>query len=273
MYDDYLYKTEQYKGYTIKLYYDRDPMNPREFANLGRMVCWHRRYDLGDVDTRNMRPRDYLESLACEHGFDPDDEKYDIDRVWEEIREKYPDKDYDSVIRIAKEIAMDRYIEDRDEILDKHYVIFNLYMYEHGGVALSLCPFNDPWDSGQVGFIVVSREDIEKEFKIPQDRELTAEELDKIQNIIHTEVDIYETYLNGEVFAYVVEDPDGKIEDACGGYYTEEEALECAKEELDVMLAEKKYTDDWGIFFYEKKALERAEKEKNGPPFTPEYFI
>ena len=29
---------------------DSDPMNPRkEYSNLGTMVCWHRRYNLGDL--------------------------------------------------------------------------------------------------------------------------------------------------------------------------------------------------------------------------------
>ena len=40
---------EKYKGYTIKLYPDEDPFNPRgDGANLGVMVCFHKRYTLGD---------------------------------------------------------------------------------------------------------------------------------------------------------------------------------------------------------------------------------
>ncbi len=44
-----LEETIEYKGHKIKVYQDSDPLNPRkEFDNLGTMVCFHGRYDLGD---------------------------------------------------------------------------------------------------------------------------------------------------------------------------------------------------------------------------------
>lgn len=38
----------------LSIYYDTNPMNPREWDNLGTMVCWHRRYDLGDEQAQNI---------------------------------------------------------------------------------------------------------------------------------------------------------------------------------------------------------------------------
>lgn len=38
----------EYKGYTIKIVSDDDPESPREWDNLGTMVCFHNRYALGD---------------------------------------------------------------------------------------------------------------------------------------------------------------------------------------------------------------------------------
>ena len=38
----------KYKGYTIQVKQDDDPMNPREDDNLGKMACYHSRYNLGD---------------------------------------------------------------------------------------------------------------------------------------------------------------------------------------------------------------------------------
>jgi hypothetical protein len=32
----------------LRIYHDDDPMNPREWDNLGTMVCWHKRHNLGD---------------------------------------------------------------------------------------------------------------------------------------------------------------------------------------------------------------------------------
>jgi len=36
---------------TVKIYRDEDAESPREWDNLGTMVCWHRRYHLGDEIT------------------------------------------------------------------------------------------------------------------------------------------------------------------------------------------------------------------------------
>ena len=40
--------TEEYKGHTINIFQDADPISPREDDNLGAMICFHKRYDLGD---------------------------------------------------------------------------------------------------------------------------------------------------------------------------------------------------------------------------------
>jgi hypothetical protein len=41
-------ETFEVEGYTVKIYQDEDPMNPRENDNLCVMVCEHRNYELGD---------------------------------------------------------------------------------------------------------------------------------------------------------------------------------------------------------------------------------
>jgi hypothetical protein len=46
------------KKYELKIERDEDPMNPRtEWDNLGTMVCFHKRYDLGDKT--DYRSKDY----------------------------------------------------------------------------------------------------------------------------------------------------------------------------------------------------------------------
>lgn len=39
---------EDYKGYHICIDYEQDPENPRDWDHLGKMVCFHGRYTLGD---------------------------------------------------------------------------------------------------------------------------------------------------------------------------------------------------------------------------------
>jgi len=42
------YKTTQYKGLTLEIHQESDPINPRGEDNLGKMVCYHPQYTLGD---------------------------------------------------------------------------------------------------------------------------------------------------------------------------------------------------------------------------------
>lgn len=62
------HSTIKYKGYEIKILYDEDPLeSPREWDNLGTMVCFHRRYNLGDDhgfhDSEDVR--DFLRQYNC----------------------------------------------------------------------------------------------------------------------------------------------------------------------------------------------------------------
>lgn len=48
-------QTENYKDYTINIYIDNNPINPRENDNCGKMICFHKRYDLGDKHDYNSK--------------------------------------------------------------------------------------------------------------------------------------------------------------------------------------------------------------------------
>jgi len=39
---------ETRNGHTIKIYIDQDAENPRDWDNLGTLICGHSRYQLGD---------------------------------------------------------------------------------------------------------------------------------------------------------------------------------------------------------------------------------
>lgn len=54
-----------WKHKTIKIYQDDDPMNPREWDNLGTIVSWHRAYKF-DEDGRKEygEPNDFLLAVA-----------------------------------------------------------------------------------------------------------------------------------------------------------------------------------------------------------------
>lgn len=52
----------EHEGIPVRIVYDPHPQDPREWTQLGEMVCWHRRYNLGD------RQPDSQEFEALERG-------------------------------------------------------------------------------------------------------------------------------------------------------------------------------------------------------------
>lgn len=56
-------------GYTLKIIPDENPLNPRtDCDHLGIMLCWHRRYSLGDSHSYDT-PQDFAESAAAKDMF------------------------------------------------------------------------------------------------------------------------------------------------------------------------------------------------------------
>lgn len=50
--------------------------------------------------------------------------------------------------------------QDLQEVTEdnkNNYHIFSLYMYDHSGLAFSLTPFADKWDSGLLGYICITK--------------------------------------------------------------------------------------------------------------------
>lgn len=52
-------------GLTINIIQDDDPESPREWDNFGTMVCWHKRYDLGDKHNYKT-PQDFYEAVGVD---------------------------------------------------------------------------------------------------------------------------------------------------------------------------------------------------------------
>jgi hypothetical protein len=72
MQHEFEYESERFtvEGLTVKIIQDQDAENPRdnEFGNnLTKMVCWHRRYTLGDADHGYENPQNFQESDAYRH--------------------------------------------------------------------------------------------------------------------------------------------------------------------------------------------------------------
>jgi len=103
---------------------------------------------------------------------------------------------------------------------------FNLNKYEHSAVAYSISsgyPFNDRWDAGQVGYVLIKK----SAYRGSKRRAEIAESWCKAVT----------TWCNGWYYGYVIEDGDGEHLDSCWGFddaeYCEKEAIEIAKCEAE----------------------------------------
>jgi hypothetical protein len=100
-------------------------------------------------------------------------------------------------------------------------VILPLYMLDHSGLTISTSSFNDPWDSGRVGFIVASGKDIRENWNI---KSVTKKWTDKARELLLAEVEEYDQYLTGDVYGYRIfnikkNGKKGDEVDSSWGYY------------------------------------------------------
>lgn len=159
--------------YKLEIFDDLNPCSPREFDNLGTMVCFHRRYNLGDET--ELKSSDFSS--------------------WEEL-ENYLYKEEDALIAIP------------------------VFMYDHSGLWINTTGFSCPWDSGQVGYIYVSKEKVRREYSCKR----ISKKLKKmIREMLCSEVDLYNDYLSGNVYGFTLTDKENaeEIDSSCGFYGTD----------------------------------------------------
>jgi hypothetical protein len=155
-------------GASLQIGYDEVAENPREDCNLGRMVCFHHRYNLGD--------------------------KHD-----------YHSGDFSGFDALRKQIEKDNNVA----------LILPVYMYDHSGITINTTGFHCSWDSGQIGFIFATKEDVYNAFSY---KRITKRILKKVQDQLLVEIEVYDQYLRGDVYYYVLTTPDGETE-SCGGFH------------------------------------------------------
>ena len=98
----------------------------------------------------------------------------------------------------------------------KNDIVLPIYMYDHSGITINTTGFSCPWDSGQVGYIFITRKDAVKEWG----KKLCTKDVEKRAiAYLKCEVKTYDDYLTGNVYGYDIDDGDG---DSCWGYYPDE---------------------------------------------------
>ena len=215
--------------YTGRITQDEYAESPRDWDNLGTMVCFHRRYNLGDweitKDEFNNIVDVFVETLS---GMPDWDSASEYDDETETIR-------VDGV-----EISQENYISKQWDAIRKHHVILPIGLLDHSGLRIYEGSRNHSsdyggWDSEQVGWIYVSYEKMKKEFNVYS---ITDVEIEKAKEILRSEIKIYDQYLSGDVYDVIIEMKCEKCEqtvqvDSSGGYYGYEHAEEIMNEEVE----------------------------------------
>ena len=105
---------------------------------------------------------------------------------------------------------------DINSIPFKDVISLPLYLLDHSGLTMNTTGFTCPWDSGQVGWIVVDKKKVLSEYGWTN---LTKERIEKIKGYLRSEVETYDNLLTGSVYGFTVKDKDGEETDSCWGFY------------------------------------------------------
>lgn len=180
-------------------------ISPREVdEHIGTMVCFHPRYALGDrhdyMDKDDFLREMYLNTVGHdEQGM----------------------KRYERMVNIVSGRNMhgpkteERAIDDAMlKVISEKYIMMPLYLLDHSGLAMQTESFHDPWDSGQVGWIHVSKGDVLKEFGAEK---MTGAIRKKAEDLMRSEVEVYDSYLRGECYGFELY-KNGELADSCWGF-------------------------------------------------------
>lgn len=199
------------------------------------------------------------EGLRCEIHWEPYGEEFDP-RQWENFgtmvcwHPEYILGDFQVTNPDGRGAVKNRFHRDNFEsmevleryltLVERAVCVLPLSLYDHSGVTMFVGhrhPFDSAgWDTTTVGFIYATPDDMVK----------AGIELDDVEKILRQEVDIYDDWLRGEIFCWMVLDENGDILDACGGYVGD----------IDLVREEAKENAEW----------QRKDKLINQEPNYPE---
>jgi len=141
-------------------------------------------FDYSEGDSRSW---DNLTKMVCFHN------RYDLGD-----KHDYNKNDYDSFEELKDAI------QKNENVL----VIKPLYLYDHSGITISTEPFNCGFDSGQIGWVYVTKEL----------QELTGAPTETLTDQLIGEVNTYDQELRNEVYSFTCY-KDNEVADSCGGFY------------------------------------------------------
>jgi len=193
-----------FKYVDLKIEPDDDPPNPcKDYDLAGTMVFFHRRMELG-------HPHDFAKDT-----FEYTDE---FGGVYDDHYEDSPS-------------GFMQWMKDNESRI----LAIPVYAYNaHGGITIRAGGKGVGWDSfdsGQLGYIYITHDNIRKEWGVPgrKSKNISKAEMARAEACLIAEVNAYDDYLNGNCYGYRVMDKEtGETLDSCWGFLGDEE--ECRAE-------------------------------------------
>lgn len=211
--NDYRYFEKNKKIFRCRCEVDPDPQSPiGEDYMLSTILLWWGRYGLGN-ENEYESPGDFLVSIA---GLFPDE---DIKTFGKKYGKAF--EDADDILDALTNAQLIELIREHD------YEIHPVYVYEHGGITISMgefgtapgYPFSDRFDAGMGGFVFVTKSDFCSKTGWGED-----EWREKARIFLREEVETYDMFLRGQVYGLVVEESDSRGEwsekESCWGYFS-----------------------------------------------------
>lgn len=98
----------------------------------------------------------------------------------------------------------------------KDVISLPVYMYEHSGIIIQTNPFGDSWDSGLLGYIWVSKENVRTGYHV---KRISNKLKEKVLSILISEIKLLNQYVSGEIYCFDIVDSEDNNIDSCSGFY------------------------------------------------------
>lgn len=191
---EYVAHEERIGRLILKVIADDDRDSPRSWGNESTvMVCDHGRHNLGDENAHDTA----ADAIRASRDYRPS---------WEDFEREGLDFSHGPDLYKA--------VQRCSDILH-----LPLYLYDHSGITMSTGRFSCPWDSGQVGFIFMTKAKALEAFCKPAGSKLSASLKKRAFAFMESDVAVYDQYLTGDVWGYVIEDENGDTLESLWGMY------------------------------------------------------
>lgn len=183
----------------VKIQYDTDRQNPyTDWDMFGTLLTKNEYLGGEDFDTAGETGDPFTDFAMWlyNNGHVP------YSSAWLDYPDEYSDAQYNRALNRLVKWAEDNVIWQP------------VYIYSHSGDTINTSPFGCRWDSGQIGYIFVFKEQARKEFG-----HITKKVYERCQGLLKGTIETLDMYLTGDVYGCIIEDEEGEEIDSCWGFY------------------------------------------------------